>query len=223
MGVKAYQHRNLRVYQDADKEGKTPPQRGIHADAQHEHLRDHPHYQETEYKQEIDELGNTFKGIDLIEVALAGTSLKSTSRSSTSRPGHSSSSPVRISVAGISRTCSPSCAGSRRVKRPGRSRRSSFLPAAWTRLCSTGSLPRTTRNGSSKPSKDSGCTRCLPGVSRRQRRQVLFPYGKRAVQAVLCRDHCGCVGRDNRRQSVPRVYPVGYRCKKHPDALPVAG
>ena len=37
--------------------------------------------QETEYKQEIDELSSVFKGIDLIEVALSGTLPKNTRRS----------------------------------------------------------------------------------------------------------------------------------------------
>ena len=61
---------HLRMYQDAGKKGKAPPTRGVHADAQYEPSRNHPYYRETEYKQEIDELSATFKGIDLIEVAL---------------------------------------------------------------------------------------------------------------------------------------------------------
>ena len=136
---------------------------------------------ETEYKQEIDELGNTFKGIDLLEVALSWNLAKEYQQILDITPGTLKQFTRAYLRYGISRTCSPSCAGSRRVKRPAGSRKFSFPPAAWTRLCSTGSLPRTTRIGSSKPSKDGGSTRCLPRDTRRQRSQVLLPVWKTSL------------------------------------------
>ena len=135
--------------------------------------------EETSYKQEIDELGTTFKGIDLLEVALSWNLAKEYQRILEIARDAQAVHPCVPQVLGY-----PERAHDPSRQNAGceiREDQGSPCPRrqALTRPCSTGSLTKTARTVSSTLLKGGGSTRCSPGNTRRKGIGVVCEDGER--------------------------------------------
>ena len=180
--------------------------------------------EETNYKQEIDELSPTFKGIDLLEVALSWNLAKEYQRIQEITPGTLKQFTRAYLRYWDIQNVLTILRGKSQGEKTGKIKEV-LVPAGsldkivLDRLLAEDSPDRVIEALKGR--------RLYPVLAREypgsKGDRVFCPDGKRAVQAVLCGDHRRIRRRGCRRPALPRVHPAGYRREKHPDALPVAG